>query len=276
MDQLHPTPPTLALQKSLHALSAVLGVQVFWKDADDPLALAMPWEACTHQCAFCLSVKADPSRLARCQVQDGRHHLSLSDPHGRYRTCHAGVTDYIYPVRTNLRYLGSVFAGPWREDRMVLDSDISPGLWKSLPLLDQGQAAILEGLLEPLAISLVASRALTREGKGQESSGYRIRSTLDMIDRRYAEPLRASEAAQNCSWSVSRFLHAFKEETGISFSQRLLAVRLAKAKELLAATTLPIAEVAAASGFPTRTFFNRIFRRETGHSPRGYRCLTHP
>ena len=45
-----------------------------------------------------------------------------------------------------------------------------------------------------------------------------------------------------------------------------------RAKELLRTTDLSVAEVAARVGFDTTTYFNRIFRREVGCSPRAFRA----
>ena len=252
-----------------------MGVPVIWKDADDPRAQALPHEACTHQCGFCLQVKQTPTRLARCQVEDGRHNLALySGPPGRFRTCHAGVTDYIYSVRTNLRYVGSFFIGPWKDVQPPAYADLDPHAWEVLAEVNREDSELYEGLLEPLATVLRQSRETIRQGQSTAASGARIRAVLDWIDREYALTLTATEAAERCHWSVSRFLHAFREETGTSFSARVLAVRLSHAKRLLQTTDLPVQEVAQAVGLPTRAFFNRVFRRELGTAPRDYRRIS--
>ncbi len=48
--------------------------------------------------------------------------------------------------------------------------------------------------------------------------------------------------------------------------------RIAYARKLLKSTTLSIQDVAASSGIPDIHYFTRLFRRETGISPRAYRA----
>jgi AraC-like DNA-binding protein len=46
---------------------------------------------------------------------------------------------------------------------------------------------------------------------------------------------------------------------------------MSKARELLLSSTRPLFEIAQECGFEDPLYFSRIFRRETGISPRGYR-----
>jgi transcriptional regulator GlxA family with amidase domain len=55
--------------------------------------------------------------------------------------------------------------------------------------------------------------------------------------------------------------------TGLSISRYLRALRLRKAQELLADSSLNIAEVAYAVGFEDPKYFSRVFSEEFGVSP---------
>jgi AraC-like DNA-binding protein len=49
------------------------------------------------------------------------------------------------------------------------------------------------------------------------------------------------------------------------------AVRIVRAKRLLAATSTPIIDIAAAVGLEDQSYFARFFKRETGLTPTGFR-----
>ena len=63
----------------------------------------------------------------------------------------------------------------------------------------------------------------------------------------------------------------FKRATGMTFTEYLSFVRVAKSKQLLANPQKRISEVAYEAGFSSLTHFNRMFRRITGQSPTAYR-----
>ncbi|MGI6535151.1 MAG: helix-turn-helix transcriptional regulator [Eggerthellaceae bacterium] len=67
---------------------------------------------------------------------------------------------------------------------------------------------------------------------------------------------------------VSTLLHL---QTGRTFSQILLQVRMDRACLLLAMTSLPIERIASMVGYPDTSNFYRAFRRAQGVSPREYR-----
>jgi transcriptional regulator GlxA family with amidase domain len=69
---------------------------------------------------------------------------------------------------------------------------------------------------------------------------------------------------------TARHLHRLFEPEGVSFSEFLLAQRLARAHGMLTDSRLAartINAIASASGFVDRSHFNRVFRRRYGASP---------
>ena len=62
------------------------------------------------------------------------------------------------------------------------------------------------------------------------------------------------------------------EATGLSPGAWLVAERLARARELLESTALPIEDVAAACGFGTAATLRHHFRTSLGTSPAAYRA----
>lgn len=82
------------------------------------------------------------------------------------------------------------------------------------------------------------------------------------------------EIARKLPMGYSSFRKAFKKITGKSPNQYQLDLRLSKAKELLAKTTLNMSEIADHTGFGSVFYFSSFFKKNTGFSPLAYRKAT--
>lgn len=67
----------------------------------------------------------------------------------------------------------------------------------------------------------------------------------------------------------------FKRETGLSISDYVLQERIARAKELLSKTEMPVSSVATAVGYSNFSHFTKIFRKYTDRNPMDYRQYIH-
>ena len=92
-----------------------------------------------------------------------------------------------------------------------------------------------------------------------------------LIEARALQPIDPRAVAAECGVGYSTLRRRFKQETGRSLTDYLLHRRLGRARELLAGTSLGVAEVARAVGFVDPYYFSRQFRREEGVSPTAYR-----
>jgi AraC-like DNA-binding protein len=80
-----------------------------------------------------------------------------------------------------------------------------------------------------------------------------------------------AELASLLGISTEHFCRAFKVSTGLPPHAWLVARRVERARELLAATNLPIEEIAAEVGYAEPSHLARLFRRAHGVSPTQYR-----
>ena len=71
--------------------------------------------------------------------------------------------------------------------------------------------------------------------------------------------------------SVSRLHALFREELDTTPHAWLLEQRLVKAREWLATTEAPIAEIALRAGFSEQSALTRALRKATGMTPAAYR-----
>ena len=131
-----------------------------------------------------------------------------------------------------------------------------------------------EGLATALAVHLLTRYAVHPaklkeyvRGLGQSD----LSRVLDFIGDCLADDLSLDDLAATVALSPYHFSRLFKQSTGQSPHQYVLARRVEKAKDLLRAGRLTVGEVAQAVGFYDHAHFIRHFKKATGLTPRAYR-----
>ncbi|MDB5986340.1 MAG: arabinose operon transcriptional regulator AraC [Nevskia sp.] len=104
-----------------------------------------------------------------------------------------------------------------------------------------------------------------------EPSDPRIGAAVDLMLRHYNKALNVKDIADQARLSPSRLGTLFKQQYGVSLIQWRDAIRLDKAKELLANTDLSIASISGHVGWDDQLYFSRRFKNRYGDSPRSYR-----
>ena len=95
---------------------------------------------------------------------------------------------------------------------------------------------------------------------------------LNFIDEHLDQPLSVDELAQRAYLSRYHFIRRFQRAVQQTPHQYVMNRRLAKAKELLATSELPITEICLAVGFESLGSFSTLFRQVVGWSPSIYRA----
>ena len=81
-------------------------------------------------------------------------------------------------------------------------------------------------------------------------------------------------AAQLCIGRV-QLNRKMKAITGLKTTEYILQARMAKAKQLLSSTDLPVGEIALRCGVEDIGYFSTIFKKHTGETPSAYRSKCH-
>jgi AraC-like DNA-binding protein len=102
-----------------------------------------------------------------------------------------------------------------------------------------------------------------------------VRRTRALIEDRYAENIRLEELAQEAGVSKFHFLRQFRRQVGMAPHAYQIAVRIARARELLALGHSG-AVVADRVGFYDQSAFTRAFKRAAGITPGAYAALVRP
>jgi AraC family transcriptional regulator len=91
------------------------------------------------------------------------------------------------------------------------------------------------------------------------------------IETNLETSVEIADLAAIAKLSPCHFARAFKLSVGTTPHEYLVDRRLEKAQELLAATDLPLAEIALATGFSDQSHFARRFRDHLGTTPSAFR-----
>ena len=90
------------------------------------------------------------------------------------------------------------------------------------------------------------------------------------------ENINIGVLAEHLSCSQSRLMRIFKKKNGLTIMEYLTRERMKKAKRLLEDTDLPISTIASFAGYEDYSYFTRVFKKESGITPREYRELSKP
>lgn len=91
------------------------------------------------------------------------------------------------------------------------------------------------------------------------------------IEENFDKKILSSDVADYVSLSESHFRLLFRDTYGISPHQYLLNVRVAHAKQMLWENAFSMSEIAEKCGFGCQQYFNEIFKKQTGFSPKKYK-----
>ena len=93
------------------------------------------------------------------------------------------------------------------------------------------------------------------------------------ISQNYSNPnLMLQDVAEAVNMSKSRFSTVFSQQSGQSFTDFLIYLRLSKAKELLRGTDQKSLQIAREVGYNDAHYFSYIFKKNTGLTPSDYRA----
>lgn len=97
-----------------------------------------------------------------------------------------------------------------------------------------------------------------------------VSKAIGILETDYHQPITTEQLAQKLGLERTYFSSLFKEKTGYAPHQYLTALRIQKARLLLAGTELSVAEVAELVGLDIRNF-SRLFKKAVGKPPLAYK-----
>ena len=141
-----------------------------------------------------------------------------------------------------------------------------------LPQAEVAEALRTEGEAGFRQLAALLRRAIRlRNDRGPEA-GSAVSQARRFLTSHFSDPnLMLQDVAGEVHMSQSHFCALFSQETGLTFTQYLTALRVGKARELLATTRLRAAQIAQEVGYNDAHYFSYIFKKHTGVTPSEYR-----
>jgi AraC family transcriptional regulator len=98
-----------------------------------------------------------------------------------------------------------------------------------------------------------------------------LRRVLERMEADLTANLDLATLAAETGYSRAHFLRTFRAATGQTPHRHLMELRLAKARDLMASSSLPLINIAAACGFSSHAHLTTAFRSRFGLTPSAYR-----
>lgn len=121
--------------------------------------------------------------------------------------------------------------------------------------------------LDALVRSATPAVAVT----GNRMRDFYIKEALAFVEQNFQNDISVEDIAAFCGLNRSYFGKIFHDTVGKSPQEFLISYRMSKAGELLKLTSLSIADVGNAVGYPNQLHFSRAFKNVHGVSPRTWR-----
>ncbi|MES2069849.1 MAG: AraC family transcriptional regulator [Pseudomonadota bacterium] len=119
------------------------------------------------------------------------------------------------------------------------------------------------------AHSSINGKALPRGPRGLPN--WRVQRATDYLKAHLDQEVRLDDLAKLVGLSRFHFCTAFRLATGQAPHQWFTALRMARARELLADVQLPVLQIALAVGYQTASAFATAFRKHQGLTPTEFR-----
>lgn len=262
-------------RRAVAAFESLTGLTLSLHDRSGVLGPRLSAVRSEHRNPWCKAVKAiaQPACTRFCARQ-----LHQETAHGQVvcTRCHAGLVQWAVTGISGGRQLWLLFAGVRQ-----------PGRGLAIDIRDPAGPPDMPGWLDgpsppPVANDAVPGEALAQlnarllrwyEADGAEAGLPRRRDQLirEFIRANQGKDIGLPELAAHLGLSVDRARHAARQACGMGFSRMLAEERLASAAQLLRHTDLPVAEVAARSGFGSVAHFHARFRARWRVTPAAMR-----
>lgn len=225
-----------------------------------------------HNSPACMFVKKTPRGLAECYrckrivVRMARHYKRSF-----YGCCPNGIIEYCRPIIFEDQFVGMIFIGniltddPKQKERLMqnVDSELLETMEQNYSIEDCVRTAdIVERYITFL---------FERYGNDNINYDPLLENIKSYIRENMAYDISLSELANIFNYNEKYLGQLFKARAGCTVKEYCNIIRVDRAKHLLAQTKQSIANIAQQLGYSNVTYFDRVFHRITGVSPREYR-----
>ena len=148
------------------------------------------------------------------------------------------------------------------------------GVFAEMKKNNEGKNHFLLGALHMICACLISRGLLTNPDEVMASKKLeKLSSALSHISENFTSQITTPELAAMCNLNTAYFCELFKAATGKTAVEFVNTLRVRRAEELITTTDMNMTEIAMSSGFSSPAYFDRVFRKINGTSPREFRAL---
>ncbi|HEY0826880.1 MAG TPA: AraC family transcriptional regulator [Bacilli bacterium] len=145
---------------------------------------------------------------------------------------------------------------------------------KSL-VLELDEKGMENGLMVHLLLSQllirIARLAIEAKESEQQQADFYVKKAIAFIHHNYDRDIQVKDIASVVNLHPGYLHRIFKANTNSTVVEYLTALRVDKARMLLAQTDIPVIEISEYVGINSRQYFSAIFKKYTGKSPVEFR-----
>lgn len=287
----NPTPIRL-FQEFLQSVQNLSGLRVcvhdvagFAQESGERMEEAL----CVHYSEFCQIIKSTRAGTDACVASDAKVADAKAGQLGRpfLHCCHAGLTEVAVPIMRDEQHIGTIFCGQSvirnspeskfatiarNVEHLGVDLEKLRAAFRKVPRISKDKLEDAGRLLTIAANFLVdATRKMAVQRAIEEERNRPVAEAMRLIDRRFQEDLKVSEAARHVYLSPSYFSRLFRRATGMTFVDFLTMRRIEEARNLLLTTKMKVIDIAFQVGYADQSYFNKKFRELVGVTPGEFR-----
>jgi len=275
-------------EKAVLAFENITGLTV---TVHDKLRVLWPFLAPNrfyHRHAFCQAVKTATKESCYAFEVDDLPEILEAQPEGRVHVCPAGGVECTVPVFWRRRLIAVLFAGirrPGRALQCAVREPLSPRAVAAAPVLTLAAVAEHEAQLHLELLRQLGARIrewyVEYERRGGDPFGFaagpapepdRRVVILRYVRTQHTKPdVSLGSLAGVLGLSPDRTAHVVKELCKQTFLQLLTECRVRTAASWLRHSSGSVLDIALRSGFGDVSHFHRVFKRQMGVTPHGYR-----
>lgn len=230
--------------------------------------------------SFCRILSRKPASNALCTKCNENANRACKKRVSAYAYyCHANLLEIALPVFYDKTYVGNINIGQFRTKTKTIDDTYLADLAKlsgvsteKLRKAYNSQPNITDdGIAGGIMILEMTAKKLCEENVFSVDLKNTIVQTEQYIRANLSGDLSLDKIASEVYVNPSYLSAMYHKATGETISHFIQKERIAHAVYLFSISTMSIGEISLASGFKDPNYFTKVFRRETGYSPREYR-----
>lgn len=187
---------------------------------------------------------------------------------------------YSYPDSCTTKYLQPLANQKWQFPIVIRSADENAAELKTTftnikkYYLEQPYGFELElkaSLFHFLGILFQCAPDCAENDRDNSAAAEKIKLVIEYIQKNYQQAISITELADICHFSNYHFMHFFKKHVAMTSIEYLNNYRLSMTLQQLKHSTVPITNIALENGFNNISYFNRLFKKQFGITPREYR-----